>query len=145
MAGFDYTKAALYFITICTEHRRKIFWAGEDGTLSKAGTVVRQEILELPDRFAYTEIERYAILPDHVHLMIALTPQSGDEGKAPNIRNVVGSLKARVSGKIGNGKTVWQKSFYDHIIRNEKDYQEISKYIAYNPCKHYEIDCRDEL
>ena len=138
LLGFNYANSASYFITICTENRRNIFWSEKmDGSLSDGGSILEQEIKAAPERFALTRIDKYVIMPDHVHLIITLIgAMPGTDEKTPDVKNVIGSLKARVSGKIGKGRSVWQKSFYDHVIRNDDEYSYVWEYIEYNPCKY---------
>ena len=146
---FDYSSVSSYFITICTAEKRNLFWAETcDGTLSEKGLIVEEEILALPHRFCLTSIDKYVIMPDHVHLIITLfdslvgadtdRPQPAADfpppvADRPNIKNVVGCLKAKITKRIGHGASVWQKSFYDHVIRSEKDYANAWDYIDNNP------------
>lgn len=140
LLGFNYSNSASYFITICTANRRKLFWTDKlDGTLSDQGIAAEQELLALPKRFMLTGIDKYVIMPDHIHLIITLIgAMPGTDEKTPDVKNVIGSFKAKVTGRIGNGNTVWQKSFYDHVIRNNKEYSDIWEYIEFNPCKYLE-------
>ena len=140
LLGFNYANSASYFITICTANRRKIFWNDRtDGTLSDQGLIAEQEIIALPERFMLTRIDKYVIMPDHIHMIVTLIGAlPGTDEKTPDVKNVIGSFKARVTGRIVNGQSIWQKSFYDHVIRNDKEYSDIWEYIEYNPCKYLE-------
>ena len=137
LTGFNYANSASYFITICTVNRKNIFWNGLNAfVLSEAGEIVQREIAELPQRFILTKVDKYVIMPDHIHLIITLIgPAPGTDEVTPNIKNIIGSLKARISAQIGGGATVWQKRFYDHVIRNDREYSDIWEYIEYNPYK----------
>ena len=85
-----------------------------------------------------TSIDQFVIMPDHVHLIVTLhNAGSETSDKTPNIQNIIGSFKARVTGKFGSGKSIWQKSFYDRVIRNETEYAEIWQYIENNPHKYF--------
>ena len=93
-------------------------------------------------------------LPNHIHLIIVIQEAEGincgtDKSvpyKKYDIPNVVGKFKAGVTRNVGNAfmhsakQQIWQRSFHDHIIRDEKDYQKIWKYIDENPLK-WELDC----
>ena len=74
-------------------------------------------------------------MPDHIHLLLRIEPEAdGRMISAPTLSTVVGSMKRWVSRQVG--APIWQKSFYDHGIRNQKDYDEIWEYIENNPRKY---------
>ncbi len=140
---FDYSGTGAYFITICTSERRNYFWnsVGADIIrqqkieLSTVGKIVEQAISQIPDKYYNVTVDKYCIMPDHIHLILRI--ESDDSGRilsAPTVSTVVGSMKRWVSKQTGF--SVWQKSFYDHKIRNREDYLEIWEYIEHNPCKY---------
>ena len=139
LANHDYSSARAYFVTICTLDREKIFWANhkamvrvpEDVVLSEYGKIVDVAINNIPSIYSNVSIEKYAIMPDHLHLIIRI--QEVKEGQATSISRVVSQLKGYVSKCIGRG--VWQKLYYDHVIRNREDYNECASYIYSNPMK----------
>ena len=92
----------------------------------------------MPERFPFTGIDIYTVMPDHVHLIITLhdDPNTGSSATRPGIKNVVGYLKAKVTKRIGSDTSIWQKSFYDHVIRDDEDYAEIWYYIEANPRRY---------
>lgn len=122
----DYSQLGCYFITICAASRSPVFW--ERNHLSPAGTVVEQEIQRITSIFPDVQIDKYAVMPDHLHLLITLR-----EG-APSIPRIIQQFKGSVTKQIG--KPVWQKSYYDHIIRSQADYNEKWTYIENNPKKY---------
>ena len=134
---FNYASANSYYITVCTANRAKIFWINDiTSTLSPIGIVAEEEILSLDRRFQLAIVDHYVIMPDHIHLIITLyDPQPGTDAKTPNVKNLIGSLKASITKRLGNG-SIWQKSFYDHVIRNDKDYEDIWNYISMNPIRY---------
>ena len=73
-------------------------------------------------------LDKYVIMPNHVHMILSL-----NEDSIIPLSQIVGSFKAGVSREIGF--SVWQRSFYDHIIRSEADYKRICEYIENNPAK----------
>jgi len=75
-------------------------------------------------------------MPNHIHLIVIID-DSGGHGNPP-LQNVIGQLKSHTTNKFGN--TLWQRSFHDHIIRGEKDYQKIWEYIDTNPL-NWDKDC----
>ena len=77
-------------------------------------------------------VDRYVIMPDHIHLLITIhTDERGRPMVAPTVSRVVQQMKGYVTKHIGS--SIWQKSFYDHVIRNKEDYETHIKYIYENP------------
>jgi REP element-mobilizing transposase RayT len=140
---YDYSTPGAYFITICTANREKIFWndVGADiirpqnAPLSTLGRIVEQGIFQIAEHYENVVVDKYCIMPDHIHLILRIKSDlDGRMISAPTVSTVVGSMKRWVSKQIG--RPIWQKSFYDHGIRNQHDYQEIWEYIENNPLKY---------
>ena len=140
---FDYSTPGAYFITVCTANREKILWnpVGADIIrpqnipLSTIGKIVNQGILQIPAHYENVFVDKYCIMPDHIHLIIRIVSSlDGRIISAPTVSTVVGSMKRWVSRQVG--RPIWQKAFYDHGIRNQQDYNEIWEYITYNPMKY---------
>jgi len=154
---WDYGRNGAYFITICTEEKRKILSnitctqnSVGDGILdvpknelSKYGKIVESAIEFLNKNNEYIKVDKYVIMPNHIHLIIFVnngtsrmpSPTSKENQIIPKF---VSSLKRYVNKQIGH--SIFQRSFHDHIIRNEADYQNIWTYIDNNPLK-WELDC----
>lgn len=141
--NYDYSIPGAYFITVCTANREKIFWNSvgadiirpENIPLSPTGTIAEQGILQIPSHYQNIFVDKYCVMPDHIHLIIRIEDSmDGRMISAPTVSTVVGSMKRWVSRKVG--RPIWQKSFYDHGIRNQQDYDEIWQYIENNPLKH---------
>ena len=141
--NYDYSTPGVYFITICTANREKIFWDGvgadiirpQNVPLSPIGEIVELGILQMAEHYKNVVVDKYCIMPDHIHLILRM--ESSLDGRiisAPTVSTVVGSMKRWVSKQIG--RPIWQKSFYDHGIRNQQDYDEIWQYIENNPLKY---------
>ncbi len=140
LSCFDYRSPGYYFITICTKHKDKLFWNSldlEKSNLSDIGLIAEQCIFSIPQIYPTVHLDKFTIMPNHVHLILYLE-EKGEYSNGPSISSIVGQMKRMVSMKAR--KEVWQRSFYDHIIRNEVDYQMIWKYIEDNPRKWKE-DC----
>ena len=140
---YDYSTPGAYFITVCTANRDKIFWNGvgadiirpQNVPLSNAGKIAEQAIVQITDHYDNVTVDKYCVMPDHIHLILRI--ESNIDGRiisAPMVATVVGSMKRWVSRQIG--RPIWQKSFYDHGIRNQQDYDEIWQYIENNPLKY---------
>lgn len=142
LTEYDYSAPNAYFITICTENRKNQFWkdAGmiidrpENIPLTNLGIIARQSIAEIPKRYPMISVDHFVIMPNHIHLLLQInTDVNGRSVIAPTISTVVRLMKGTVSRQAGF--SVWQKGFYDHIIRNNNDYQDIWNYIDGNPGK----------
>jgi putative transposase len=130
--------------------------------LNKYGTIAHEEWEKLPERFKNFELDVFQIMPNHMHGIILLhdsvgagfTPaQSGftpdqiaigqPQGIAPTLGDIIGAYKSLVANaclEIYKSKNetmgrLWQRNYYEHIIRNEQSYQRISEYIINNPAK----------
>ena len=142
LTEYDYSTPNAYFITICTENRRKLFWKDigtvidrpENVPLTNLGIIARQSVMNIPKHYPTISVDRFVVMPNHVHLLLQIhTNTDGRPMAAPTISTVINQFKGIVSKKAGF--SVWQKGFHDHVIRNEKDYLEIWNYIDGNPSK----------
>jgi REP element-mobilizing transposase RayT len=146
LQGYDYALNGAYFVTICAKNRAKIF--GEIvrtpvhdrqqcfleyivfAKLSNIGKIVETAILH--NRRKQFWVDQYIIMPNHIHLIVMLSSQIGDMGRL-SLQMIVRNMKAYISKCLGFSP--WQKSFYDHIIRNYDEYNSIAEYIINNPAK----------
>ena len=124
---FDYSSNAYYFITICTNEHECVLSniiTQADGTVLNAltpyGKVAESYLVTIPG------VDQYVIMPNHIHMIIHKT-----NGKP--IASDIRSFKVLVTKSIG--KSIWQRSYYDHVIRDETDYMIKWKYINENPAK----------
>ncbi len=141
---YDYSTPGAYFITVCTANRENLFWSdrgrGElrspaDVPLSNIGTIVDNEIQKLNSVYDAVTVDKYCIMPDHIHFIISInTDENGRTQFAPTISRVIKQFKGSITKQIG--RPIWQRSFYDHGIRNQQDYDEIWQYIENNPLKY---------
>lgn len=143
IADYDYSTPGAYFITVCTANREKIFWNSvgadiirpQNVPLSIAGKIAEQGVIQIAEHYKNVVVDKYCIMPDHIHMILRIeSDTSGRMVSAPTVSTVVGSMKRWVSKQIG--RPIWQKSFYDHGIRNQQDYNEIWQYIENNPLKY---------
>ena len=143
-----YSLSGSVFLTICTHQREKILsdvvgaiHESPAVQLTRCGKIVNAVIGELQNKFPLT-VDQYVIMPNHIHLIV--TVKDCDEIRAIResplqkrsiISRVVGYLKMNATKQIHSfmSGAIFQRSFYDHVIRNEHEYAEISKYIAKNP------------
>lgn len=138
--GWNYSTVGYYFITICTKNKQNIFWSfvGNGHARSPVGIIAEENLLAIPNHYPHVHIDQYVIMPNHIHALLVIDTACSERAcPFPTISTVIGSYKSSVSRAAGH--PVWQKSFYDHVIRNEQDYREIWQYIENNPLK-WELD-----
>ena len=153
--NYDYSTPGAYFITVCTANREKIFWSDRRGELcspadntntgdqrsplrvelSNLGNIVDAEIQKLNTLYDAVRVDKYCIMPDHIHFILSIdTDENGRTQFAPTISRVMKQFKGSITKQVG--RPIWQKSFYEHGIRNQQDYDEIWAYIENNPLKY---------
>lgn len=149
LKNFDYSKNGIYFITICTEKRKNIlssiYVVGEGSPLpqlSPFGKIVEAWIQKLPNKYPEISVDRYVIMPNHIHLLLSVDKDNGRGDPSPTVDAAMGWLKYQATKEINAirdkaGSRVFQRSFFDHIIRNYDDYYGIQKYIYENPKRWY--------
>ena len=155
LSDYDYSTPGAYFVTICTKGRHNLFWNRQNTfdtavgaaisrlsnetilpcCLTEIGEIVNQAIQNIPHCYSMITVDKYVIMPNHVHLILRIDwYESGlDMISAPTISMVIGQMKRWASKKAG--QALWQKSYHEHVIRSENDYLEIRKYIEENPAK----------
>ena len=146
LQNWDYTSPGYYFVTICIKNvgagfPRPILGNAINGKmeLNQSGNIVNQCWHDLKIHFENIALDYFMIMPDHIHGIIILK-QSG--GETPPLRitlgHVIGYFKYQTTvqiNKLNNnpGTILWQRNYYDHIIRNEQSLNEIRTYINNNP------------
>lgn len=130
---YDYSQCGAYFVTICTQNRRPIL----SNIVGDDAHIVPKRYGQIAEKYLKNaaEIEKYVIMPDHIHMLIRLEEQ-GVEKRSPQasrIASIVRSIKTLTTKEIG--EPIFQRSYYDHVIRNQRDYNEIWEYIENNPRK----------
>ena len=150
---YNYSSNGAYFITICTKNKENLLWKNVGANcvrpldqlpLSKIGIVIENEIYKLNTVYENIKVDKYQIMPNHIHLIIFIYEDSNGRTQfAPTISRIIKQFKGSITKQIGF--SIWQKSFYDRIIRNEKEYQSVWNYIHNNPLKYLQVyPCRNE-
>ena len=105
--------------------------------MSWIGKIVESAIEEIPNHYENVLLDRYVIMPDHIHLLLRIENENGRAMLAPTASTSVSEIVRQMKGYVTKqcGRAIWQRSYYDHIIRNEQDYLEIWQYIEGNPSK----------
>ena len=155
---YDYSQPRAYFITICTQNRESLFGSISNDVmkLNRFGIVVQQFWENVVLHFNNVELDCHVVMPNHVHCILNLhskiivrgghddredgygNREDGHDDRAPTVGKIVAYYKYQTTKLIndlrGTGiKKVWQRNYYEHIIRNEKSLQKIREYIINNP------------
>ena len=161
--GFDYSQPGAYFITICTRGREPLFGAVVDGVMvmNDAGMMVEKYWCELPNKFSGIYVGEYVVMPNHFHgivhivgALLAAPPISappisasciqdagldrGAASSAPTLGTIMRRFKSMSAIAVNRsmnreGQPLWQRNYYEHIIRHEQAYEAIADYIHHNP------------
>ena len=142
---YDYSQNGAYFVTICTKDRRCILsrvvgrgLAPAVVELTKYGQIAEYELCLLQQRYPTVRVDKYAIMPNHIHILFTIENEVAGASPRPTISDVVCAYKSLMTRKCGIGH-LFQSSFYDHVIRNQADYDDIYRYIENNPAQ-WELD-----
>ena len=150
LKGYDYSQPGLYFVTSVCKNRVHFFGKIENGKmiLNDAGKMVNDEWLKLPKRFQNIRLHEYIVMPNHFHAILEIVNQNNVVGAtlvvAPTtLGDIIGAFHSITTVEYIRGvktqnwkpfdKKLWQRNYWEHIIRNEKSYNKISKYIKTNP------------
>ena len=141
LENFNYNEVGAYFLTLCVKDRKQILSNIVGATtgrpqikLTEIGRIVEIAIRNVEKYYPSVSVDSFIIMPDHIHLLLQIhTDENGRPMVAPTIDRIVKQFKGYVSKKIGF--SLWQKSYYDHVIRCEQDYREACEYIENNPIK----------
>jgi len=136
LRSFDYSGTGAYFITVCAHRRSPIFGrcAGGELRLSGAGLAVVKCWDEIPAHFPSVELDAFVVMPNHVHGILFLVRA----GHAPPLQTVVGSFKSAAAREVNGlrgtgGNPVWQRGYYERVVRSEEELEAIRQYVSDNP------------
>ncbi len=147
LAHYDYASPGAYFVTICAHRRRPLF---EDGSLRQ---IIQEAWLDQPRRFPNLGLDAFVIMPNHLHFVIwlgpvgatlAVAPDGAGASPAPTLGDVIRAFKSsiavewlkhiRANGLERSGR-VWQRNYYERVIRSEAELADVREYIGLNPLK----------
>ena len=145
LTGYDYSANGSYYITVCTKDKHHILGHSVGGgvldapyvRLSKYGAMVRDVLLEMDTFYDDITINHYVVMPNHIHFILSICGESGpSRTPAPTNARLPAFLSAwkRLTNKKA-GFSLWQRGYYDHIIRCEADYLRIWQYMDENPVR----------
>ena len=147
---FDYGTVCAYFITICSRYKAKVFGRVVGGGVLDAprtlpsphGKIVIAQIEAMENFYPGLQIEKFVVMPNHIHLIVAVIQSPTGASRTPppttvranqSIPAFVSTLK-RMTNRAADTQ-LWQRGYYDHIIRDQLDYDTIWRYIDENPAK----------
>ena len=157
LCGFDYRQSGIYFVTLCTHQKSKLFGSIYDGemSLSVLGELVREEWQHIAQLRSLVQLDDCVVMPNHLHGLVIIeeTYDNGvDSGDIANMSErthtlqagslgaIISQFKAAVSRRawpslVERGCPIWQRNYYDHIVRNESTLNAIRRYIMENPAR----------
>ncbi|MDR1424448.1 MAG: hypothetical protein LBI92_07585 [Azoarcus sp.] len=155
LKGYDYARAGAYFITACTQGRACLFGdiAGEEMRLNDAGCIVVAAWNDLPAHYAGIVLDEFVVMPNHIHGIVTIvantvgaglkpapTPCESAPARSPRLSEIVRAFKTfsarRINASRGAaGTPVWQRNYYEHIIRDDESLNCIRQYIIDNPAQ----------
>ena len=163
---YDYSAAGFYFVTICASERKCVLGAFHEGhiKLSVLGETVRECWLAIPRHFAKVNLHEFVIMPNHLHGIVEIVAVGAQHaapllGKDSEVRNpafvkhgslgaTVRSFKAAVTRKarreLGWNGEVWQRNYFERMLRDGKEIADAGRYIAENPAM-WELDQENPL
>ena len=141
---FDYSAPGAYFVTMVMHDRKELLGTVENGQmiLSTEGNMVRQAWFELPRHYTNVSLdeEDFVVMPNHVHGIIVLSDITSSDRLLSGcaLTEIIRAFKAFSARRINlhrgiSGVPVWQRSFYEHVLRDEEEWDRARKYILQNP------------
>ncbi|MBR4865672.1 MAG: transposase [Clostridia bacterium] len=143
LRDYDYSRNGCYFVTICTKDKEKLLSYIPDNvgeglcalpqtSLTQIGHYVDEAIQYMNTHSPGVSVLKYVIMPNHVHLLIEIARAEGGHG-GPPLQNIIGQFKSFTTHR---SKTqLWQRSFHDHIIRSQVDFDRIWEYMDTTPLR----------
>ncbi len=148
LKGYDYSQEGVYFVTICSHGHESLFGEIilEEMIMNQIGKILNVQWFQLPSRFYGIQLDAFVVMPNHIHGIISIVESIPGQ----TIGKIIGAYKSLTANdyiklcKANNfpiGK-LWQRNYYEHIIRDEEDYSRIFEYIENNPLKWEEDQYR---
>jgi len=152
LRGYDYSSSGAYFVTVCTKNKECLFGDIVDWTmrLNQAGELIHEVWDELPRHYAGIDLDIFVAMPNHIRGIIVLTDTPvvgaglalpsgrGAASGAPTLGHVIRTFKSITAINVNRlltrtGQPLWQRNYYEHIIRNETSLDPIREYVSMNP------------
>jgi len=160
LPDYDYSQSGAYFVTVCTQQRETLFGAvgGDVMRLNEYGEIVAAVWHDLPQHYAHIALDAFVVMPNHVHGIVIFEDPSERRGEVASPRNadianlgaataplrattlgqVVAYFKYQSTKRINElrntaGIPVWQRNYYERVIRNDREFNAVRDYIQRNP------------
>ena len=145
--GYDYSQRGVYFVTICAHGRDSLFGRVQEDAvrLNAAGETVQNTWNGLPIRFPMVVLDAFVVMPNHVHGVLAIVKNEvgvtgGAASSAPTLGKIVRAFKSLAAIEVNrlldrSGAAVWQRGYYERIVRAEGELQKLQTYIFENPVR----------
>lgn len=142
LRGYDYSENNLYYVTICTQDRACILGKIVNGNMNLLpfGHIVKSFLATLSQYYPGTKIDSLQIMPNHLHAIIILEESGRTRGSAPTLGTIIQRFKTMTTHNYLEGmkihrwksfnKKLWQRGYYEHIVRDENDLHRIRDYIG---------------
>jgi REP element-mobilizing transposase RayT len=154
LKGYDYSQSGAYFVTIVVWQRECLLGEIVDGEmrLNEFGKIVERAWFDLPKHYPHVKLGTFCIMPNHVHAVIVLIETVVGAGLRPApaearhpLSEIVRAFKSFSARRINElrksqGIPVWQRNYYERIIRNDQEHNRIHSYIEANPARWVEDD-----
>ena len=148
LQAYDYSTSAAYFVTVCTHDRRRLLSSIRRGDpcgrpqpcLTEYGRIIVKCMDEAASLYSVS-FDNYVIMPDHIHFICRWDDDRATARVAPTLGRIVGALKSSAANqcrKAGLDGKLWQRGYYEHVIRSMQDYRETWEYIDGNPARWLE-------
>jgi len=157
LPGYDYRQTGVYFVTLCTYQKAKLFGAVDDGEmiLSALGTVVIDEWQHIAKVRSNVKLDLFVVMPNHFHGLVIINARQNNDVcpsvsaspikssrtlQADSLGAIIGQFKVAVtrrakSSQIYSDQRIWQRNYHEHIVRNEESLNDIRRYIIENPAR----------
>ena len=152
LKGCDYSTPDAYLVTVCTNEHKCIFGRIEKRqvVLNEIGNLVKECWQKIPEQFPNLQLNEFIVMPDHLHGIIIIRDKAReaclDPAREPagsrkkTLGAVVGCFKSLVTRRVRRsgffrGKAIWQRGYYEHVVTNKADLENIRDYIANNPAR----------
>jgi putative transposase len=136
LKGYDYTSAGIYFVTICSYQRQHLFGNIDNGEMkiNAIGQIVSMLWQKNPEHFLNVELDGFILMPDHLHGIIVIS-ESKEKSSLANIIQNFKSISSRKINRINknHGISIWQRNYYERIVRSEEELKHLREYIRNNP------------
>jgi putative transposase len=152
ISSYDYSSTGSYFVTTCIKKRMCVLCAIDDEktNLTDLGKMIEHWWQRIPTKFGKIVLDEYVIMPNHIHGIITMRSHQGrrterNEGSCPSLPDIMRWFKTMTTNALFKGVHegawdpieggLWQRSYYDRIIRNDEELTRMREYIVMNPIK----------